>query len=97
MSDIAPLSSTAASRLGPTGRITDREPADTPQRIARGEDRVDLSDVARYLQRTSEVPPMREELVNRIRQDIAAGTYDTADRLDQALDAMIDHLNSLPE
>lgn len=36
---------------------------------------------------------VRFELVNRIRAEIAAGTYDTGDKLDIALDRMIERTN----
>ncbi|MDR2641218.1 MAG: flagellar biosynthesis anti-sigma factor FlgM [Planctomycetaceae bacterium] len=36
---------------------------------------------------------VRFDLVNRIKSEIAAGTYDTPDKMDIAVDRMIDKLN----
>lgn len=36
--------------------------------------------------------PIRTGLVDRVRREIASGTYDTPDKLDAALDRMIDEL-----
>lgn len=60
-------------------------PAAAPSTIHRQNDRVDVSDRARAI--ASGQP--RVELVKRIRAQIQAGTYDTPERLDAALDAMI--------
>ncbi len=37
-------------------------------------------------------PPVRTELVDRIRREIAAGTYDTPEKLEAALDRMVQRL-----
>ncbi|MBI2806575.1 MAG: hypothetical protein HYX68_16465 [Planctomycetes bacterium] len=34
--------------------------------------------------------PMRTDLINRIRKEIAAGTYDSPERWEAALDSMLD-------
>jgi hypothetical protein len=36
--------------------------------------------------------PIRTELVERVRREIAAGTYDTPEKLDIALDRLLDQL-----
>ena len=36
--------------------------------------------------------PIRTELVERIRNEIAAGTYDTQEKWEAALDRMLDHM-----
>ncbi len=38
--------------------------------------------------------PIRRELVDRIRKEIAAGTYDTEEKWDAALDRMLDRLEA---
>jgi anti-sigma28 factor (negative regulator of flagellin synthesis) len=38
--------------------------------------------------------PIRTELVARIRQEIAAGTYDTQEKWEAALDRLLDRLES---
>jgi hypothetical protein len=45
--------------------------------------------------RTSkEAAPMRMDLVNRIRKEIAAGTYDTQEKWEAALDCMLNTLET---
>jgi hypothetical protein len=36
--------------------------------------------------------PIRTDLVQRIRREIAAGTYDTPEKWEVALDRLLDHL-----
>ena len=38
-------------------------------------------------------PTIRQELVDRVRREIAAGDYDTQDRWEAALDRLLDRLN----
>jgi hypothetical protein len=42
--------------------------------------------------RASNSPPLRLELVERIRREIAAGTYDTQEKWEAALDRLLDRL-----
>jgi len=39
-------------------------------------------------------PEIRTELVKRVRREIAEGTYDTPEKFDQALDRLLDRLES---
>jgi len=55
---------------------------------------VDISDRARLLSKLTALPDVRSELVDRIRQEIAKGTYDTEDRLDQAIENLAEELES---
>ena len=65
-----------------------------PTRTERPSDRVDISDRARLLSKLTALPDVRSELVDRIRQEIAKGTYDTEDRLDQAIENLAEDLES---
>ena len=38
-------------------------------------------------------PEVRQELVARVRQEILAGTYDTLDKLEEAIESMADRLS----
>ncbi len=64
----------------------------------RGEDTLEVSSMASLLSKSSEggdrisSPPVRTGLVDRVRREIASGTYDTPEKLDIALDRMIDGL-----
>jgi len=92
MSEISSIGPTPANRVDATSRQQSRpERAELAEsRSERGEDRVEVSSLARLLQRLREVPDIREELVDRVRSQIESGTYLTDERLDAAVDAMID-------
>ena len=38
-------------------------------------------------------PPIRQDLVDRVRKEIAAGTYDTPEKWDAALDRLLERMN----
>jgi len=57
-------------------------------------DTVDLSDRARFLDALRSNSIVRTDLVDRVRAEIAAGTYDTPERLDQAINALLDDLSA---
>lgn len=43
--------------------------------------------------RKNEGAPIRQDLVSRVRQEIAAGTYDTPEKFELALDKMLGELD----
>ncbi|NBY00907.1 MAG: flagellar biosynthesis anti-sigma factor FlgM, partial [Planctomycetes bacterium] len=43
--------------------------------------------------RKNEGAPIRHDLVSRVRQEIAAGTYDTPEKFELALDKMLGELD----
>lgn len=49
-------------------------------------DQVEISSVARFLSKISQMPDIRAEKVEEIRQAIAQGNYDTDEKLSAALD-----------
>ncbi len=85
MSDIAPIGRPGApapdrlSRLSRLGTI-----APPP----RGGDTVELSTTAQVLSKLAELPAVRQDLVERVRAEIANGTYDTPDKIDALLDRL---------
>lgn len=62
-------------------------PASTAGTV-RGKDRVEVSAMALYVSKLQQLPAVREDLVSRVRAEIASGTYDTDERLNAALDEM---------
>lgn len=93
MSDIAPISPVSATRPeggGPVERDPARRGADA--RPPRPSDRVELSDRARYLSKLAELPAMRSDLVEAVRSEIERGTYDSTERLDEAIRALAEDL-----
>lgn len=81
---LSPATQAAAVAAG-IGRTADRG---APASIARGGDQVELSQLASVLQRLRNLP-VREELVDRVRQEVAQGQYDTPEKLDAALDELL--------
>jgi negative regulator of flagellin synthesis FlgM len=55
-------------------------------------DRVDISPAAQAAVAAAESGEVREGLVNRIRAEIAAGTYETPQKLDAAVDRLLDEI-----
>jgi negative regulator of flagellin synthesis FlgM len=49
-------------------------------------------DISEISSRLSEIPDIRTDRVNALRQAIAQGTYETADKLDMALDRLLDEI-----
>jgi anti-sigma28 factor (negative regulator of flagellin synthesis) len=71
-------------------------PASSPQ-ATRGADQVDISaagEAAALASETSAVDTsgFRADLVARIRNEIAQGTYETADKLNSAVDRLLDEI-----
>jgi anti-sigma28 factor (negative regulator of flagellin synthesis) len=105
MSNISNLtgSQTQSPIVRETGRIgahatVSRRPGDeqrTPEIHVRPADSVDISALARRLGQGSTTQPVRQELVDRVKAEIAGGTYETADKLDLAADRLLRDLDVL--
>jgi negative regulator of flagellin synthesis FlgM len=59
---------------------------------AGGADRVEISPAAQAAIQAAEAGEVRHDLVNKIRAQIANGTYETAAKLDVALDRLLDEI-----
>jgi negative regulator of flagellin synthesis FlgM len=55
-------------------------------------DQLDISPEADMVSRTRDIPDIRQERVDSIRQQIAAGTYDSNEKLDIALSRLLDEI-----
>jgi negative regulator of flagellin synthesis FlgM len=55
-------------------------------------DTLEISSAAAAASRLADIPDIRHERVAQIKAQIQAGTYETADKLDRALDAMLDEI-----
>ncbi|MCA9307374.1 MAG: flagellar biosynthesis anti-sigma factor FlgM [Phycisphaerales bacterium] len=78
----------------PIDRAQRSSQAVTPDQSNRTPDSVDqvqLSDHARWLDRLRDLP-VRSDLVDRIKSEIAAGTFDIDARIDQAANALANDL-----
>ena len=90
MSEIRSISETSSLRLDREAKSPARrdEPTET---IRRGDDRVEVSDVARLLNRLRG-DEIREGLVGRVRDSIERGDYETPERIDGAIESALDDL-----
>ena len=59
---------------------------------ARGTDQVDISAAGEAAALAGESSDFRADLVARIRSEIASGTYETAKKLDVAVDRLLDEM-----
>ncbi|MDX1963714.1 MAG: flagellar biosynthesis anti-sigma factor FlgM [Pirellulales bacterium] len=55
-------------------------------------DTLEISSQGLYAEKLGNLPDIRADRVNAIRQQIASGTYETDDKLDAALDRLLDEL-----
>ncbi len=69
-----------------------RAPGAQEAPAASSADRVDISAAAEAVIRASEGGEVRRQLVDQIRSQIAAGTYETPAKLDAALERLLDEL-----
>ncbi len=56
-------------------------------------DRVEISPLGQMLDGIGRLPEIRHEKVAEIRQQIASGTYETPEKLDLALDRLLDEFH----
>lgn len=63
--------------------------AGTSASAAAPRDQVEISSLGLMMEGISNLPEIRHEKVEAIRQQIAAGTYETPDKLEKALDALL--------
>jgi len=96
MNDIASIRNTGPSGIAPIARPT--QPADAGaagDSITRtGSDRAEFSQVAQYLSKLADLP-VRQDLVDRVRSQLDAGTYNADAKLDGALNDLADALTPL--
>ena len=83
--------SNAAMRYGQADR-TDEAAAGR-----RGTDRVDLSEHAGFMNKIRDLPPVREDKIAAAKAALEDPDYISDDRLDTALDRMIDELSLIDE
>lgn len=88
------ISQVNASPIGRTAQVSDLKAEVVeirkPFRARRGDDKVEVSDAARFLAKLNAMPEVRTDLVERVRAQIADGTYDSDEKFDLALDGLIE-------
>lgn len=88
MNSLNPIASCSAVHSEPA-RTADRRLPVEVQIHADPVDTVDLSGRARLLDALRSQPDFRPEVVDRVKSEIEQGTYLTDEKLDKALDALI--------
>ena len=94
MSEISPIASApggSASSATVNG-AAHREIEFKPRPSEQLNDSVELSERARYLDHLKNLPPVRESVVQQMREAIASGDYSIDDKLSTALDRLIEDL-----
>ncbi len=56
-------------------------------------DQVEISPLGQMLDGIAQLPEIRQERVEEIRRQIAAGVYETPEKMDLALDRLLDELH----
>ena len=94
MTNISPASSTTFARpaSAPDADQIVRPGEDRAAAPRREGDRVELSNRARIIAQLRDLPAVRTEVVDRVRGEITAGRYITDDRVDLAIDALVEEL-----
>jgi negative regulator of flagellin synthesis FlgM len=73
----------------PTNPALPSAPAQPTNDIA---DVVEISSAAALAAKVQQIPEVRAELVARVRREVEAGTYETPERIDAAIDKLLDDL-----
>ncbi len=91
MSD--PIASIGQSKLPTIGRTDSAAPdhAPDPQR-ARKTDQVDLSVRAQLLSKLSQMPDVRQNLIDQVKSQIEAGVYEAPEKIDAVLEELMQDL-----
>lgn len=56
------------------------------------QDEVQISDAAQYVEQVRNLPDIRQDRVDQIRAQIAAGTYETDEKMQAALGRLLDEI-----
>ncbi len=90
MNDVTPLNGTPSAALPRHSAATAYRQLDaTPVRTA---DKVELSRAAQFLSRLIGDTPVRQDLIDRVKSEIAGGTYETPEKIDAAIDELLTDL-----
>ncbi|MCL2700836.1 MAG: flagellar biosynthesis anti-sigma factor FlgM [Phycisphaerae bacterium] len=92
MTNIQGIGQGAVPAIQPTAQASQSAYTASPQAIG---DTIEISSVARLTAAVHTLPDVRAELVERVKADIAAGTYETPDRIDVALERLMDDMTGV--
>jgi negative regulator of flagellin synthesis FlgM len=77
--------------IGPPHTSRLPKPA-APSRPDQIQDELEISDVGRTVEQIKQLPDVRQGRVDEIRAQIAAGTYETEEKLQIALERLLDEI-----
>ena len=82
---------------GGAGRVEGSRPAQpaappAQAGAASGGDRVEISNVARLLSAANSLPSVRQDVIDRVKSELAGGRYETPDKIQKAVDRLLDDL-----
>lgn len=77
---------------GPTSSLPRSDTKEATETTARPGDRVELSEYARLLDQLRHLPDIRQDLVRTIRDAITQGTYETPQKLGEAIERLFAEL-----
>ena len=72
-----------------TGAVSRKSPIRRPHQVT---DTVEISTAAKLAMKVREIPDVRAELVARVKEQIAVGTYETPERIEAAADRLLTEL-----
>jgi len=98
MTDLSLIGGVGTDRIEsstPVARRVAGEPGSSApsQTLTRPSDRVELSERARLLSKLAALPDVRSDLVDRVRREIANGTYESDAKIDGAVQGVLDELD----
>jgi len=79
----------APKPIEPTNPVASALPANAPGGVA---DVVEISTAAALAVKVREIPEIRADLVARVKKEIEASTYETPERIDVAVDKLMEDL-----
>ncbi len=88
MSDISPIGRPSGTTLNSTERVQRHDPR--PGSPSRGKDKAEFSTTAQMLSKMADMPEVRQDLVDRVRSEIKLGNYETPEKIDAAIDSLLD-------
>lgn len=90
MSEVGPITKPPVAASVQPGRQP--RPTSTATSPIRSADRAEFSQAAQLLSKLAEMPDVRQDLIDQVRAEIDAGTYETAEKIDQVLDNLPEDL-----
>jgi negative regulator of flagellin synthesis FlgM len=82
-----------AGAVEPVGKAIGVGQATQPQAVT---DMVEISLAAKLAAKLQEIPDVRADLVAKVKAEIAAGTYETPERLEVAIDRLLNDILTGP-